>query len=1326
MALENFRKQMSAVEKSYDHEQKAIEVVTEAKALPDDLTRLAKLLVQPQLKYLILKNKFLGHNDVSYLIEGLGWCNLLKLDLTNNEILDRGIALVCDALSSRSSLTELVLEQTGFGNEGAFKLAELMRKNKSIQVLDVSQNIFTLTSLSKLVSAILVKNSADESSSLIHLDLSNTRQNNESTELWCAEIAKLLRGCGTLEELLLLKNDIDATGAEKIAEGLPSSSVTTLDLSDNPLRDAGVLALANQLNQNPSLRDLNLTEVEMGAEGFSGLCEMIRQSDTLVKLRVGDNAVPEGALVKPLLKMIFGDERSGGVSQLKLLDISGINLSEEEAVLLGSKLGEPMICGLKELKLAKCGISDTAVASIAKGLVTNMTLSHLDLTGNPFGPAGAQSLVFTLKKAKVLKELRVSGSRIEVSGVNYLCEALRYNKEVVIKGSASELDFIEEFLQNKGAFVFDKNGVMSDWSHAAWTAAKKGYGAIIGTVLYRLSKEEKKVFSSVVARNENMIRQTMFECLIRNGEAPVMDALRFFTSHCKFHLDEMTRSDAGIALGEKSSTYRIIAQEYAKDEAVKVWAKEHNLILHRYKRLFGGVTHENTEFVRYKATDMQAGSLSDSVFVQEYRNDEDLTREIEARDHMLSMVSAGGPFALQDSILELREVHESDNTISFRNNLESLSSAMDSLGACAGYDITKTVALAQNCAQILGLINSYGLVHGDFRPKNLMMVARERYGFRNGKSKYLPEKWVLSDFSKSVKHGEQVAVRADSAYMPPEVAQVVFSKKGGKKHLPKATEKMDVWAFGVVLYQLLTGLHLFHTDVPNDRLYRTDERAELMNWLCLDKDRESLILHRANEGVYFDEGSWMNLFDNAKDLVNWCLQGHYSNRPTFNEILQHPFLKFKRTIAYNTVDILLNWYEVTGRKKGLARALKDRVHAHVVNSGLETTMDASSQLQGLYVKEGGKITLDSTEIAMSKETARSKVNKASSLLVLVTEEAFTSPDVVQSLVWAMDCPDTTEIIFLDMSTAGTGAKEITLDHVKELYHDTSKSSKFRMLVESLLPAKEKLGLEHLVEKLDSKDDLIRFLQGTVLQKITECYEKMMPFRTTPFLAGAMVRELFNRSFMVSTDAIKPFNSRKVVRNVTSEKQTVKVVILHNQSSVNTGSIVSSALANPALNLRQKMMGINESTEVLVHNNSFENKPTFEEILAPHFTYDENKVLRANSPIVVLCLVTEGFMELFKDVLVPLVGAKGPVVAKLITYDNYVPSKDEIVNTGLELTAVGDLAAGKSLYPLLSKDKKFAYEHNACLDNILEKSRYHLSRKILGSDYDSYELPTTIC
>lgn len=120
---------------------------------------------------------------------------------------------------------------------------------------------------------------------------------------------------------------IRADGAQALAEGLKTSSVTELNLSDNLVGDTGATALAAALGQS-SLRILNLGKNHIGAAGAHALAECLKDSQlTSLGLRNNDiGAKGGGALLEGL--------RDSPVIQVELLycGVGGETLSQIQAV----------------------------------------------------------------------------------------------------------------------------------------------------------------------------------------------------------------------------------------------------------------------------------------------------------------------------------------------------------------------------------------------------------------------------------------------------------------------------------------------------------------------------------------------------------------------------------------------------------------------------------------------------------------------------------------------------------------------------------------------------------------------------------------------------------------------------------------------------------------------------------------------------------------------------------------------------------------------------------------------------------------------------------
>ncbi|KAI8097318.1 uncharacterized protein BX664DRAFT_326113 [Halteromyces radiatus] len=151
---------------------------------------------------------------------------LQRLDLTGNALQDIAIGPLCQALYSNRTLLYLSLANCQIYSSGCEMIADALYTNQQLTSLDLSGN--------------LIMHGSDEG---IH-----------------ALKTALLRN-DTLQELLLINTDLDATAAITLAEVLPmNATLTRLDLSENPsISLAGVLALAISIKMNNTLTFLDIS-----------------------------------------------------------------------------------------------------------------------------------------------------------------------------------------------------------------------------------------------------------------------------------------------------------------------------------------------------------------------------------------------------------------------------------------------------------------------------------------------------------------------------------------------------------------------------------------------------------------------------------------------------------------------------------------------------------------------------------------------------------------------------------------------------------------------------------------------------------------------------------------------------------------------------------------------------------------------------------------------------------------------------------------------------------------------------------------------------------
>ena len=102
----------------------------------------------------------------------------------------------------------------------------------------------------------------------------------------------------------------------------------------------------------------------------------------------------------------------------------------------------------------------------------------------------------------------------------------------------------------------------------------------------------------------------------------------------------------------------------------------------------------------------------------------------------------------------------------------------------------------------------------------------------------------------------------------------------------EAVASHDVWAFGVVLYEMCAGQDLFPKDINDDTIAARADRESLQSWIEPKSDVLEHVFSTASAmGKVTAMGRLM-----AQDIIALCLQGNPSDRPkTMAEVLSHPF-----------------------------------------------------------------------------------------------------------------------------------------------------------------------------------------------------------------------------------------------------------------------------------------------------------------------------------------------------------------------------------------------------------------------------------------------------
>lgn len=225
------------------------------------------------------------------------------------------------------------------------------------------------------------------------------------------------------------------------------------------------------------------------------------------------------------------------------------------------------------------------------------------------------------------------------------------------------------------------------------------------------------------------------------------------------------------------------------------------------------------------------------------------------------------------NIVELMDAYEEKDCfrlVFVKMDKRTLSDQVYDFGAFPEEDasmITRDVATA------LKFLHSHGVVHRDLKLENILVTPEFFYPVQ------------VCDFGLSSRGSSRDGHKTEfmrSAvgtmdYIAPEVANVWMSQIG------HYTEKCDMWSLGVVLFIILSGERPFCPPISN--LCYCRSRARECEY-C-----EENLLEYTREGAYSMGDRWMNISDEAIDLVSKLLEVDPNKRYNAEKVLQHPWIK---------------------------------------------------------------------------------------------------------------------------------------------------------------------------------------------------------------------------------------------------------------------------------------------------------------------------------------------------------------------------------------------------------------------------------------------------
>ena len=203
----------------------------------------------------------------------------------------------------------------------------------------------------------------------------------------------------------------------RVAEAMRQNTILTeLDLRSNMIGPVGAISFRQALSRRcPPLASLDLKENVLGNDGAASIAALIVRCHSLTYLNLSANHIGDfgAADIAPSVRY----------TSIKKLVLNGNRIGDKGAASLATALSRH---GIVELGLGANLIANAGAGALAEMIVSNSTLSSVDLHGNRIENGGAEALALALKDAS-LANINLDNNWIKDAGAIHLADVLIAN-----------------------------------------------------------------------------------------------------------------------------------------------------------------------------------------------------------------------------------------------------------------------------------------------------------------------------------------------------------------------------------------------------------------------------------------------------------------------------------------------------------------------------------------------------------------------------------------------------------------------------------------------------------------------------------------------------------------------------------------------------------------------------------------------------------------------------------------------------------------------------------------------------------------------------------
>ncbi|KAM9308939.1 NACHT, LRR and PYD domains-containing protein 3-like [Gastrophryne carolinensis] len=287
----------------------------------------------------------------------------------DNEESSPDISRLCESLTSLPVLRKLELWKCGLTSSCCADLCSVITTNTSLTSLDLRENPLQDSGIKLLCEGLRHPGCVLQELGLRGCDL---------TSSCCADLCSVITTNTSLTSLDLSQNPLQDAGIKLLCEGLrhPGCVLQELRLEGCGLTSSCCADLCSVITTNTSLTSLDLSRNPLQDSGIKLLCEGLRHPGCVLQYLRLEGCGLTSSCCADLCSVITTN------TSLTSLALSGNPLQDSGIKLLCEGLRHPG-CVLQELGLEECDLTSSCCADLCSVITTNTSLTSLDLGGNP-------------------------------------------------------------------------------------------------------------------------------------------------------------------------------------------------------------------------------------------------------------------------------------------------------------------------------------------------------------------------------------------------------------------------------------------------------------------------------------------------------------------------------------------------------------------------------------------------------------------------------------------------------------------------------------------------------------------------------------------------------------------------------------------------------------------------------------------------------------------------------------------------------------------------------------------------------------------------------